>query len=511
MPPVLVAFSGGGFRAMTGSMAIARALAVAPGGSLWPQVTHLASGSGGSWFSSQLCFGERFYHNITRNDTSVYDLVKNWGAAYSLRLLAELANGTGTPRPLHGRCHLVDGALDSIASWAFDHTKLPSAQWEPFTATILRGNVDALGGSDAPRRYGVRSGLRTATLLQMLSLPPDTYLTEPDGTLRSVDLLVDGAPIEYAVPLGFAADASGHLEWSHHVHAHVNLSVAGDVDGGGAQAGARAPLPLPSDPTVATVTAGSSAAMGAIASFAMVDQITPRLLRWAVRDCLKDTGLESLAVPTDGAAAAAAFPTYRFLDGGYTDNSAVAMALARMQRDCADGHGSGPAPSGTALDCDAVPSLVIVDHDSRGSMEDFSSQRLFRPPAGTPTINHWSAPDPKLLAPRATVFNATFPDASQFAHYPGTAGGTPSQFWNGTVLTADNPWYGVRGGQRVRVALVNPLFSTPLTPAQTFRGIFTRDDAAAYARLFEQTYAHDADAQSAAVAPLLHAFLLGGQ
>ena len=61
----------------------------------------------------------------------------------------------------------------------------------------------------------------------------------------------------------------------------------------------------------------------------------------------------------------------------------------------------------------------------------------------------------------------------------------------------------------VRVALVNPQIDVPLTPGLSKHGFLTRDDAAAYARLFTQTYASPADAQAVAVAPLLHGFLGG--
>ena len=480
---------------MTGSIAIARALAQPPGGggSAWPRVTHLTTGSGSSWFSSQFCYGEAFHEAVTSDTVSVHSFIEQWAQNYSLRLLGEQAGGVPL-KPLHGRCHVADAVLDKLATWAFDHTKMPSTQWEPYTATILRDEVDHL----TDRRFGVRSGLRTATLMQMLSLSPDSYLSKPDGSLSRINLLANGQPIQYAVPLAFAADAHGRLEWSHHVHAHVNLSITSDEPGLPDH-----PLILPSDPAIRTVTAGSSAALGALSSYDMVMQMTPRITHWIVKDCLEDTGLEGLGVPMNGAASLADYPTYRFLDGGYTDNSAVGMAVARMQRDC----GYSAAATGftsTGLDCSATPTLIIVDHDKPGRLSGFSSERLFRPPAGTGIINHWSPPDPHLLAPLASIFAEAYPNTASFLSY-GAHG--VSQFWNGTVTTIDNAWYGVKGGMIIRVALVNPQLDVPLTPGQTVHGLFTRDDAVAYARLFTQTYASLADEQAAAVAPLLHTFL----
>ena len=461
---------------------------------MWPSVTHLGSGSGGSWFSSQFCFSQSFYEAVVSESPSISGVVAQWGEAYANRLLAEQHNSSGV-HPLPGHCHVFAAAVDGIMNKAFDLAKMPSSKWYPYTISILKGTI---GGVDAGRTYEERTGLKTATLCQMASLPPDAYVGSADGSISSVGVRVDGREIQYSVPLGFAADPLGNVEWSDHSNYTLGPTLL--------------PLPLPANPTIGTVTAASSAAMGAICSKTMVEQLVAHIFDFAVRDCLWETDLEALAVPTDGSGSKAIFPqSYRFLDGGYTDNSAAAMAIARMQRDCdfgGDGNGGG---SGN-LDCSAMPRLVIVDHDAKGDTsigpqksEFFSSSRLFQPPAGTATINHWSAVQTdKFLAPLATVFNEPFPPLSAFQSY--SAGGV-SKFWNGTLTTVDNAFYGVTGGQRVRVALFSPLFNEPLTPALDEHGILTHDHVAAYTALFNSTYANRAEAQAVAIRPLLHEFL----
>ena len=78
--PLAVATSGGGFRAMAGSMGIGRALGER---GLWPAVTHLSSNSGGGWFASQLVFSEWFYHNVAVNTSwPIGEVVAEWGRQY---------------------------------------------------------------------------------------------------------------------------------------------------------------------------------------------------------------------------------------------------------------------------------------------------------------------------------------------------------------------------------------------------------------------------------------------
>jgi hypothetical protein len=80
-PRVAIAMSGGGFRAMTASMAVARGLATAgpDGSNAWKQVTHLSSVSGGSWFSSQLVYSGRFYSAVTDTSKPINEVVEEWG------------------------------------------------------------------------------------------------------------------------------------------------------------------------------------------------------------------------------------------------------------------------------------------------------------------------------------------------------------------------------------------------------------------------------------------------
>lgn len=82
-PPLIVAFSGGGMRAMTTSMAITKAMFQLEGGSAWPRVTHLSSVSGGTWFSSQLVYSARLYSSLADPSIGVDTTISDWGYEYA--------------------------------------------------------------------------------------------------------------------------------------------------------------------------------------------------------------------------------------------------------------------------------------------------------------------------------------------------------------------------------------------------------------------------------------------
>ena len=74
-PRVAIAFSGGGHRATTASMAISRAIHTV---GAWNAVTHIGSVSGGSWFSSQLVHSARFWNDLSNDSLPVDTWVSAW-------------------------------------------------------------------------------------------------------------------------------------------------------------------------------------------------------------------------------------------------------------------------------------------------------------------------------------------------------------------------------------------------------------------------------------------------
>ena len=503
----MVALSGGGFRAMTGSMVIARALATAPGGSLWPQVTTLASNSGGSWFTSMFINDAAFQGTILDGATPLSSVVATWGTNYS-HSLATHQQGIPAWVPITDKeiCKAFDSTVQGVASTAFSLQTVPK-YWQPYVAAVLDATspelVERLGAG------AVRPGQIAATLVQVMSLPPDAYVLSSSGVRGAESLMVDGHTVDYAVPLGFAIDADGSAMWMHNAQVQLTLADGTSVH----------PAPLQTNLTIGTLSAASSAALGFASSPAMIGQVIPSWLSWLIASCTETLGLDGAAIPTDGAPLGVAVfpPSYRFIDGAYTDNSGAAMGLAALLGECAGGAASSAAP------CYPTPRLIIVDHDA-ASGNAGTSRKLFRAPAGTATsslpcatslpsspctdgggaITHWSAAQSGQLAPLATIFDADYPAASTFVPYSSAS----SDYWSGELTTAANSWYGVPAGQRVHVLLIRLKTSQPEVPPLTYQ-LTTPSRVQAFAQLFTNTYAGGVDAQVSLLGPVLQAFLRG--
>ena len=81
--PTAIASSGGGFRAMTASMSVARALAI---DDHWDKITHMSSVSGGTWFSAQMAYSDWFYRNVMDPQVGLEEVVREWGERYASAL-----------------------------------------------------------------------------------------------------------------------------------------------------------------------------------------------------------------------------------------------------------------------------------------------------------------------------------------------------------------------------------------------------------------------------------------
>ncbi len=468
---------------MTGSMAVARAIASVGGGSAWPRVTHLSSNSGGSWFSSMFAYDSAF-HEAVVGEGALSDVISAYATSLAEAYAARQASiATWQPRTgFFTLCAAFDVAISTVANLFINFGADVPASWQPYTEAVLAAADSAMPAStysSAPRAN------LSATLIQMAALPPDAHL-EISGSSASASLLVDGGAIQYAVPIALAVDATGAREWRY--NSAATLSVQGSSP---------AALSLPADPTIGMMTASSSAAAGCLTSSTMTGQAISPLAAALLGQCLPV--LEAHGVPIDGSSSVAVFPqSYRLVDGGYADNSGVAMGLARLQSDCAH----------ATVDCLVEPpKIVLVDHGQEG--DDASTRKLFRMPASQQTvltqaggaITHWSAAIPSMLAPLATIFDADYPSSTGFTSY----GSGASLYWRGTLTTLANQWYGVTGGLVVDVLILHPRTTQQLVPAASYR-VSTPAEQQQYAAAFTTEYASEAAAQAAALAPVLSSF-----
>ena len=203
----------------------------------------------------------------------------------------------------------------------------------------------------------------------------------------------------------------------------------------------------------------------------------------------------AVAVPLEGGG------SYRLADGGFTENNGVAFTLAQMQRACAP-------PADAAVDCEAMPTMVIVDHSP--------AKKLKMSPPKDLDILFASYPDPSQgvdfpawRAVPATVFDGELPlpTSDDWIVYEKESA---SVFYAAELTTVENKWYGVAAGMRVRALFLRPnLELGGLLQGSIGGGTSTFYGGQMAAWFFENQYAPLAALQAEAAAPVLQAFFDG--
>ena len=291
-PRVGIAMSGGGFRAMTASMAVARGLATAGygGSNAWSDVTHVSSVSGGSWFSSQLVYSGTFYRQVIGGtNVGIERVVEDWGIEYttamrasirsgSLRTLDPAADANVCSRSCTDTRRLIALSLDFLQRL----TENPLIEWEPWVGTFLGqyiGNTFPVNASSATYVDAPRNGLSSTTLIQGLVFPPDAFTPGTAEGQRATLVCETADPNDglnqalarSTVPLAYVVPGPDTTFTGFNVPPEVsfNLSVNGQLHR----------LQLPEKPRISTITGASSAALGPVGSPSMLSFVADTLAR----------------------------------------------------------------------------------------------------------------------------------------------------------------------------------------------------------------------------------------
>ena len=317
----------------------------------------------------------------------------------------------------------------------------------------------------------------------------------------------DGVEISYAaagrsLPISFSSSGPQEHSWHYNndITALTLVTCARGSNCSEAPFHNRRPLPLPKHPLLAEVTAASSASLGFAGSPSVygtiadifVNSVTKgtagKLLKpfWKlIVDCWP-YGSEALASPiiAQGRSAQQAEDApvpYRFMDGGYAENTALAMTIAAAQRDCAAGR----------LDCSEPIDAILVNDGNHSAQHNgfgpFSAKDPFRAlfadtaaPVGSWVPGMFGS----VKVPSQTIFAEAAPAPSGWTPYidfpslrvEGLFKKVPinitSYSYTSTLTTVENPYLGVRGGQKVRL-----LALSLDVPGIIFPGLFDPEQA----------------------------------
>jgi len=396
--PFAFIVSGGGFHTMTAGMAAARAMSMA--GKNWSEVTHLGGVSGGQWFATQFAFSDEFFSSLTTPERSLTEIMTKFGTDYmnnaappaklkmndfcEKHLVKNFANLVDTLGPFLPE--LLKGLLSQSGA-------LSLLDWEAYVRAMLKQNVPVDMTYGEAARTAARRGLKTAALVQGLALPSDVWLTSgangqptlnasltasfesfpnskvPDGTLlplahvmKAEDTVVNGWHAPTTMDMHLTVN-DGKIDFVAHKNPdQTPFSLAG-VD----------------TTTIASVTAGSSAALAMVARDTQVKLMLEKLVdsipddQKAVKTAANlleaflygncaPFSLQELAPPVKVDVPAADVPqerkTYRTIDGGYVDNTGLTSTIAAMTTDC---------KTGEKLDCTELQVVSIHGYSDESS------------------------------------------------------------------------------------------------------------------------------------------------
>jgi len=472
-PPVGVAVCGGGMRAMTEGMAIARGI----GEANWPRVTHLGGASGGYWFGSQFVYSSSFYQGVVSEEMSIKDYVAKWGREYEKVEVQAIENGAywaGGPdweKGLSPVCRPLVAVMDSILDLLSTKGLPFLSDWMAFIGNMMFTTIEDIQTA----RVGDRemTGLSTATLMAQFSVPPTAYLDAATQATRAVSPTYAGPDVSDAVlPAWFVSPANGDpAYWA--TNPAVGTLTADVSD-------STSELVFTADPYLLEIISASSSAAGLVAVQSMSDAIIDAsplngVAAKNAKECVP-WGVEALATSslpenfTDLSAntkeesdRVTAATQYRFLDGAYTDNQGAAALLGLMQNDCADEGCPGPLK------------LLLVDQSNYSSIPLFADS-YYSPPANeVGTIHQYGG----YLVPGAQIFAETFPPEAEWLPYAEQLFPTivlsnatdvtgkvtfedwrpvVSTYWRGTVTSVDNEWFGTSAGSEVDLLIVRSNF-----------------------------------------------------
>ena len=379
--------------------------------------------------------------------------------------------------------------LEFIIEWLTQFLALPAVDWEQWLKTTL---TDPFPDVATATYAGTRKGLPgDVTFVQQVAMPPDQYedLDGDFGILGKginlegrVKLSIEFADAELtqswadeptmAYPIAHWSTPNEH-GWMHHPDV-TKMTLDVHSPDGPTEDYTSTPVTLPTDPLVATVVASSSAAVGFLTSPTLVRSLFTNILE--LEDAHEDLAFNSHTTVTAFfdhclannlqtlgiAQPALPIPTntdhsYRFIDGGFVDNTALASTIGKIAADHPNDSYLGKFIHWD-LDTtknDGVDGRDVV-RDSGTAIENRVAALFHIPDEPCNTVGGFctnsSAPGQHnangIGRPVSTIFEQAWPDTwTEYAYYNGLSAKTYSYYWSGTLTTVENKFYNVPAGK----------------------------------------------------------------
>jgi len=489
-----VAFSGGGWRAQGAAFGFGRALYKSQ---TLPQVDTIASVSGGSWANVQMAFSERFYSGVEGTHSSedlsapqqyeadcgdTCKFYRQWMKAYYQVQSPEQAqeNGNSMTATFSKFIGIMSKKYQGMMVWAWGN----SLNWEMF----ITGMIDAYTPGLAQRQatFDNRQGQQHTDILVCTSLPTESQMSRNDG--RTTIWKNGEASPDRVMPIGLVIPGknrgNSQAHWFSPQQPLDHLEVKTNWNWWWQSSTHKLHIPIPS---VGKVAAASSAAVGFMSSPPMLKNAAESALGEGLADAAfhiaKDAGLQDLGVCTGPDMHNCEFPSMRLMDGGMTDDSAIALLVAKLQKSWGmettlrvaalnSDECDPPKTAGGPKDCKAGSAYNF------GTLFEGVTQKI---PGlqGWETGQAWMGAGPLGNQLYVETINTTI-----FESMNGATIGQEIQDGNGmtytmtTLITTDAPKWGIKAGSTVEILElhINSLLGdTPLGIAKNQHNIHSAE------------------------------------
>ncbi|KAG8463579.1 hypothetical protein KFE25_003852 [Diacronema lutheri] len=463
--PVGIAHGGGGWKALAQHMGVARGII----DQKLAQPEVIAGISGGTWFVALLAYSSRFFAAVqsptdASGSNSIGKAYMDFMAAYETLPVPD--DDGDRAWEASGRLKDVLTLLDAgklARNFGFSWIAFIHAMFDAYQPGFAAGNAS----------HPTNPLLRNKSALAFeISLDPGAYLDDTNGN-SAEDFLVGKVALKVTsstpsdvvrAPLPFYYVTGASNEGG--TGMLVPLAKPDSVFQVGPLSPMRAPLrsalpPVPS--TVASISAGSSAAAGMAGSQVLLQQaVDYRVCTSEVLEELDPNpnnfvwpilGAQNLAPCADGSPHTCSFPSGRMIDGGYVDNLALTATLAKLQHKHPNAREFRLVAS-LANPCTGDLTLHGCTKEDATLEELFANLPIAPSGAKYPSqpgeLYTDSVPGPTLGTRRFStqVFAEALPQEWQ-AH-------GPSRFRTLTlnVTTVDNAPFGIKGGTRVTLLVL---------------------------------------------------------
>lgn len=476
--PTAYVTSGGGFKTMTASMGIIRAWDES--NILQLNTTHSGCVSGGCWFQFQFSYSKDFYESaLGLNGDSVTTFLRQWGKRYGdamkegikeekfEKLDLSISNLSGKAC-LPFVDNIVMDAIDGVVNLLLDDVDFPLTNWYFYVEAMLGSYITNYNTSLFSAE---REGFANSVIVAGSSLAIDAYANDPSKTLTISSGLPDKITL---LPINFVASDGSTGEWQY-TAAESPLEVS--TGKGFFKKTVKFEL-LPA-PLINVVAGAASSFAGAIGSPTILSKFVDNFLKNELQflgsielkdlnECLP-LGLQDFGSPTEGNIPSTVSPWdpfYRYLDGGYTENSGIAHTIANMQQSCIDDPSKYDCSKGLRL-------LNICGHGIQNVIKnlainggDQSIPRLF---ANCNCGNSTADGAGKIFNVAKTVspqiFSEDFPSdlngpgwelysTKTYDPFGDNTEPSISYAWRGNVTTVSNKAYGVTAGMNVDLVVI---------------------------------------------------------